>query len=271
MLSVNLTAASAVVLFVIATSPVLGQDQPAPGQPLRLDPAEVGALGSGRWAELALPESRRGPAPAVVVLHGCNGVTEHIRDWARRFVAWGYAALIVDSLRPRGTTNVCGRPDVVPSWLRAQDALLAADAHLRTRPEIDPDRVAVVGFSHGGSAALHAARQIAVARAGTPPFKAAAAFYPRCPDGPTPLSVPALVLIGSADALASAERCVAVAGRWPERFGVFQVQVYPGAVHSFDAPAPPRRLAGHTPTFDPTAANDAEARLRAHLARSIGP
>ena len=43
-----------------------------------------------------------GPFPAVVALHGCNGLSAGTRDrWTERAVAWGYAVLFVDSFTAR--------------------------------------------------------------------------------------------------------------------------------------------------------------------------
>ncbi|MGQ0544748.1 MAG: dienelactone hydrolase family protein [Betaproteobacteria bacterium] len=37
-----------------------------------------------------------GPFPAIVVFHNCAGVTDHIGDWAKAFVAAGYVAFVID-------------------------------------------------------------------------------------------------------------------------------------------------------------------------------
>ena len=53
-------------------------------------------------AELTRPEGE-GPFPAVVMLHGCNGLWRPWDDlWAGRLVRWGYVAFQVDSFGPRG-------------------------------------------------------------------------------------------------------------------------------------------------------------------------
>ena len=54
-------------------------------------------------AELGIRDYRgEGPFPAVVVLHGCIGITGHFTGIADRLSSWGYVALAVDSLGPRG-------------------------------------------------------------------------------------------------------------------------------------------------------------------------
>jgi dienelactone hydrolase len=46
--------------------------------------------------------------PAVVVLHGCSGISSHSARIADRLGSWGYVALAVDSLGLRGIASRCG-------------------------------------------------------------------------------------------------------------------------------------------------------------------
>ena len=48
-----------------------------------------------------------GPFPAVVLLHGCHGVSASTYQWGRWFRDHGYVALVVDSWTPRGFSNGC--------------------------------------------------------------------------------------------------------------------------------------------------------------------
>jgi dienelactone hydrolase len=72
-----------------------------------------------------------------------------------------------------------------------------------------------------------------------PPFAAAVAFYPGCDPPTAPLETDTLILIGEADDWTPAQRCE----RWVDlvqRTGhIVQLKSYPGALHSFDAPAMP--------------------------------
>src|SRR5215813_15255053 len=52
--------------------------------------------------------NRAGPYPAVIVLHGCGGFSSHSAQLADRIGSWGYVALTVDSLGPRGIASSCG-------------------------------------------------------------------------------------------------------------------------------------------------------------------
>lgn len=51
-----------------------------------------------------------GPFPAVVLAHGCNGIGQNVSNWAKFLQERGYIALVVDSLTPRGVSEV--RTDV---------------------------------------------------------------------------------------------------------------------------------------------------------------
>lgn len=46
------------------------------------------------------------PYPVVVVVHGCGGISCHSTATADRLGSWGYVALTVDTLGPRGQLAV---------------------------------------------------------------------------------------------------------------------------------------------------------------------
>jgi len=48
-----------------------------------------------------------GPFPAVVLLHTCGGLQQHVLEWAQRLRAHEYVALVLDSFTPRGEKSVC--------------------------------------------------------------------------------------------------------------------------------------------------------------------
>jgi dienelactone hydrolase len=60
------------------------------------------------------------PFPAMILMHGCGGITEKIEDaWAKRLVSWGYVALELDSFGPLGEKNVCDNTFIIPENTRA--------------------------------------------------------------------------------------------------------------------------------------------------------
>lgn len=242
--------------------------RPAAAQSLAFDDSSVGAPDSGARGELYLPAGTN-PTAAVVVLHGCDGVGPHYRYWARQLADWGYAALLVASLSPRGFQEVCNRGQLVPPEAQARDAFDAA-AYLRKRLGAPGAPIGVIGFSHGGWAVLKAVLAGVVRRADEPPFAAAVAFYPGCDPPGSPLETDTLILIGDADDWTPAARCA----RWRDMVQpnghVLQMKVYPGAVHAFDGFAPLHVFGGHHVGRDPAAAADAVAETRAFLAGRLG-
>jgi dienelactone hydrolase len=243
---------------------------PASAAPAAIDSGTVGAPGSNARAELFLP-SGSGPFPAMVVLHGCDGVGPHYRDWARDLAAWGYVALLVDSFRPRGYRNLCNHGMDVPPLTQAQDGFDGA-AYLRGLTNVRADRIGVIGFSHGGWAALKAVLADTVQQDRAVPFAAAIAFYPGCDPPGSPLATDTLILIGDADDWTPAARCEHWRNAVETAGHALSMKIYRGALHGFDAKGPPRVYAGHHVGRDPEAAADAAAATRDFLAaRLTGP
>jgi dienelactone hydrolase len=253
-------------LGVFVALALLGCAQPSSGLQTFSD-ATVGGPGSDAPAELYLP-AIAGPYPAVVVLHGCNGVSSQYRGWARLLAGWGYAALVVDSFRPRGVSSVCNHSMDIPPHLRAKDAFIAAD-YLRARHDIIADRIGIIGFSHGGWTVLKVVLASTVAQDKTRPFEAAVAFYPGCDPPNSPLVTDTMILIGDADDWTPAVRCE----RWYEsanRNGhTLDIKIYPGALHGFDSPRAPHIFAGHLTRRDSAAAADAIAATHTFFAARL--
>ena len=232
--------------------------------PLVVSDQTIGVMRQHQVGAIILPQGKP-PFPAVVVLHGCNGISQNTRIWARRLASWGYAALIVDSLSPRGLRQVCDGSGKLPGPQRAMDAFAGA-AYLRSRPDIDGNRIGALGYSHGGWSALAASWERSAARAGAPPLRAVVSYYPYCPKVAPPLANDLLILIGNADDWANAALCTAYVDKYgadaPHRP---TLKVYQGARHSFDANFPERLYFGHRLAYDPKAAADAIERTRKFL------
>jgi dienelactone hydrolase len=198
--------------------------------PLTYDAKSVGGPDSSAPLQLWLPPGN-GPFPAVLVMHSCGGITDSHRAWAGRLVGWGYAALIVDSFGPRNQRRTCDCDDCIPARVRAQDAHNAA-TYLRTLPDIQADRIGIIGFSHGGSTTLWAAigEEIPVAR-GARPFQAAVAYYPTCSG--KALAGPYVTDVLN-DTWSPADLCIKTVAARAKDPHPPAIKVYPGAVHGFD-------------------------------------
>jgi dienelactone hydrolase len=256
---------SALVVSAIATAQERGARQP-----LTITDETIGVLREHQAGSIVMPDGKP-PFPAIVVLHGCNGISPSTRIWARRLASWGYAALIVDSFTPRGIKNVCGHGMTLSGRDRAADALAAA-TYLRSRKDIDPARIGALGYSHGGWTALAAAREQVVKESGTQPFAAIVAYYPNCPPGAPPLASDVQILAAAEDDWAPATRCTALVERY---VGASThkplLKIYPGALHSFDVERPERVYFGHRLAYDAKAAADSFDVTRKFLDSHLRP
>lgn len=257
-------------------------------------PLERAAGGPNELHVVLRPVPGPGPHPAVVLLHGCAGlrgedgaIRARDADWGQELVSRGFVVLHVDSFASRGARSICGERmeerRIRAGIERARDAY-AALLHLQTRADIRPAAVALMGWSNGGNATLHALGRDSRARpAGlAQDFAAGIAFYPGCrslAQGRAPwLPVaPVLLLVGEADDWTPAAPCVALAGRAQ---GGVDLRLYPGAHHDFDAPGQrlvTRRNLGATASgtasigTDPAARADALRRVPDFLAPLMAP
>ena len=156
---------------------------------------------------------------------------------------------------------------------------------LASHPRVDPARVALQGFSHGGGVVVLAGTQW-IARgytgAGAPSFRVFVAFYPRC-DGryPGTLAGPLRVHIGAIDDWTPAAPCEAMVDTLRRGGADARIVVYEGARHGFDvAGLPPERWLGNVMAphgrrgahigYNEEAARRARDNVRRELAELLG-
>ncbi len=190
---------------------------------------------------LALPEGAE-RVGAVVLMHGCSGLpTRVVTAWEPVLRSWGYATFAVDSFGGRGLRDVCGNALKLTGGERIPDAY-AALSLLARHPRIDARRVALMGFSHGGIAALASSSTWARQRFAPPDgptFRAFFPFYPYCnaivPEMTQGIAGPVRVHIGELDDWTPARSCMDLGVLARSMGHDFEVTVYPGARHGFDA------------------------------------
>jgi dienelactone hydrolase len=261
-------AATWLVAIVAMMSGVAGACAASPSGPL---PERVTfASADGHTTLVGYLFKPEGPhparTPAVVMMHGragayssaANGsydastLSRRHRQWGQIWARQGYLAMLVDGFGPRGYPHgfprfsYDSRPDALNEiTVRPLDAY-GALAYLRARGDVVADRVAIQGWSNGGSAALATMSQTAPGISSPTPatgFRAGLAFYPACGlkgqfnDGILPYA-PVRVFQGSADEEVSPRRCAELVATSRALGGDIQFRLYPDATHDFDDPSP---------------------------------
>lgn len=214
---------------------------------------------------LAKPDAP-GRHPAVVVLHGCGGFGTYEPVAADVLKSYGYVALAIDSLHG---INACRNGD--GSIAEAFDAYAALD-WLARQDFVDPDRIAVLGFSMGGIAALDdvEAGVGALEKAVKRHFRAAGAYYPCTRYREGVMTVPTLILVGDKDDWTLASSCREMMARRNGKGAPVKLIVYPGATHAFNVPGRAREYLGHHLAYDPQATADAWQQVRSFLQTTLG-
>jgi dienelactone hydrolase len=226
------------------------QEMPMHSETLRYE-----ADGCAMRSDLYLDPDRSGPRPGILVFPEAFGLGDHARDRARRLAERGYVTLACDLhgdsrlIEDMGeVTALLGALGSAPQRIRDRaqgglDALLA-------RPEVDPARIAAIGYCFGGTMALELAR-------GGHPVAATVGFHSglatAAPDDAKNIQGKVLVCIGADDPMIGADRRNAFEEEMRAGGVDWQMNVYGKAVHSFTNPEADSRGQPHFARYDATA------------------
>ncbi len=285
-----------VLLFAAAALVVsrLGAAQTeAPGEPVTIPGAEISGWGQvGEFpARFGRPPGSTAKVPAVLILHGSGGVDGRGAFYATALQEAGIATLEITMFlkedRPRA-----GRKANMPH-------AAAALKWLAAQPNVDGQRLGVMGFSWGGGMAVLMSSELVQERLGNdvPKPAAFAPFYPVCsgriresvnPQDPfynahTRMSAtPMLIHVGTLDDYEQGARpCDALVAMWPaaarDHVTVCNVE---GATHGFDSQRPARRFydelvhggGGMVRVFpSPKDADEARRAVVRHFVKNLNP
>jgi dienelactone hydrolase len=180
-----------------------------------------------------------GRLPVVVLMHGSSGVGPAMEPWVHAFNAMGISTFVIDGFTGRGLTVVgpnqalLGRLNLIVDIYRSLEILAK-------HPRVDPERIALMGFSRGGQAALFASldRFNELWNKSGIRFAAYIPFYPDCSTsyvGDTEVAdKPIRIFHGTPDDYNPVASCKAYVARLQAAKRDVMLTEYPDSEHAFD-------------------------------------
>lgn len=168
--------------------------------------------------------------PAVIVLHGADGLNGHTeyRSAAKGLAAAGFQVFLVHYLDRTGERRASFATvfQNFPVWM---DTVRDALAFAASRPDVDPDRIGVLGISLGAALALAVASR-------QPGIAALVDYFGPYPQGAVQRGAklpPTLILHGGADPIVPVANAHAIEALLREQNAVVETRIYPGQGHGF--------------------------------------
>jgi len=188
---------------------------------------------------LAYDDAVKGKRPGVLVVHEWWGMNDHIRNQATRLAKAGYVAFALDMY---GKGKVATHPKDAQAFMQeaTKDSAVAAARFnagldiLKQQPQVDPDKIAAIGYCFGGGVVL------AMARAGVD-LDAVAVFHGHLAADGKPaekgkVKAKILVQTGGADPMVPKEQVAAFEKEMKDAGVSVKVITYPKAKHGFTNP-----------------------------------
>ncbi len=137
---------------------------------------------AGGKAYLSLPFEGQPPFPALIVIQEWWGLNDHMKHWADRLAAEGYAALAVDLYEGQVATDSDTAVKLMKgvNEEKAMKTLKAAHTFLKTDERVNASKTGAIGWCFGGGWSL----RTAIAE---PDLDAAVIYYGHLIDDPQKL------------------------------------------------------------------------------------
>jgi len=190
--------------------------------------------------ELRIPRPEPEKNVAIVLVHGSGAIGARQDRWVQELNSAGIATFELDSFTGRGIVDTISDQQQLSQLAMMVDAYRALGI-LRQHRRIDPNRIAIIGFSKGAVAAVYSAverfrKMYAPADA---MFAAHIGLYTPCnteyrgDDNVT--QKPIRLFHGTADDWVSIEPCRAYVERLKKSGADVVLTEYPGAYHAYDS------------------------------------
>lgn len=217
---------------------------------------------------LARPKGE-GKRPGILVVHEWWGHNDYVRRRAGQLAALGYTALAVDMFGDGRTADTPDAAQAMMQQLMGDAAAVhrrftAARDLLLAQPDVDPNRLAAIGYCMGGGVVLEMARS-GESLCGVVVFHGILATAH--PARPGKVQAHVLALSGSEDAFAPDEQQQSFEREMREAGVDYELVRYPGVKHAFtnpDVDEKARRF-GLPLAYDAAADADSWQRLKAFL------
>jgi dienelactone hydrolase len=190
--------------------------------------------------QLRIPRPGTDRLPAVLLLHGSGGVGTNVVDWEEQLNSIGVATFVLDAFTGRGIVGTSTDQAQLGRLAMTYDAYRALEI-LEKHPRIDPQRIALMGFSRGGQSALYASLkrfQRMHGPASGRDFAAYMPFYAPCGtkyiDDDEVSPNPIRLFHGAADNYVPVAPCRDYVARLKAKGARVTLTEYPGAYHVFD-------------------------------------
>ena len=184
---------------------------------------------------LAVDRDRPGTRPAVLLCHEGPGLFDNIKERAERLAGLGYVAFALDYFGDGKPLPLDGFQERLGELMGDADRTRAIGRAgldiLLAQPNVDPGRVAAIGFCFGGAMALELAR-------GGADLKAIVGFHPGLgttrPEDARNITGSVLMCVGSEDPFATADDRLAFEREMRDG-GVrdWRLELYGGVQHTF--------------------------------------
>jgi dienelactone hydrolase len=175
--------------------------------------------------------------PGVLVVHEWWGHNQHARNQALRLAKAGYVAFALDMF---GKGKVTTHPEDAQAFVaeatkdpqQEKARFDAALSRLKKLPQVDPSKLAAIGYCFGGGVVLDMVRQ-GEKLAAVATFHGSLASKLHAKKGIKPRI---LVMTGADDSFVPAEQVAAFTKEMTDAGAQVEVVTYPGAKHSFTNP-----------------------------------
>ncbi|WP_347257929.1 dienelactone hydrolase family protein [Methylocaldum sp.] len=217
----------------------------------------------------AYDNKRPQPLPAVLISHAWGGRDEFVCNKARKLAELGYAAFALDMY---GKGIIGSGPEENARLMNPlmndrrllQDRITTALETVRKLPQVDPKRIAAMGFCFGGLCVLDLARTGADLR-GVVSFHGL--FLPPGNTQGNKIKAKVLVLHGHDDPMAPPDQAANLAKELTEAEADWQIHIYGNTLHAFTNPMANDRSFGTV--YDETADRRSWESLRNFLAEVL--